>query len=62
MMGEFTETQVSTTDLPFSKDLRGRKLVRRSHFLQIIAAWVITAPAAALLSGLLFVVLRAILA
>ncbi|WP_340161436.1 inorganic phosphate transporter [uncultured Hoeflea sp.] len=40
---------------------RRRKLVRRSHFLQIIAAWVITVPAAAVLSGVLFVVLRAVL-
>ncbi|SDG42922.1 inorganic phosphate transporter [Roseospirillum parvum] len=31
-----------------------RKLVRRSHFLTIVAAWVITVPAAALLSGGLF--------
>ena len=38
---------------------RRRKLVRRSHFLTIIAAWVITVPAAALLSGLIFMVLRA---
>jgi PiT family inorganic phosphate transporter len=43
-------------------DQRRRKLVRRSHFLQIIAAWVITVPAAAVLSGVLFVVLRAVLA
>jgi PiT family inorganic phosphate transporter len=42
-------------------DQRRRKLVRRSHFLQIIAAWVITVPAAAVLSGVLFVVLRAVL-
>jgi inorganic phosphate transporter, PiT family len=41
---------------------RRRKLVRRSHFLQIIAAWVITVPAAAVLSGFLFVVLRSVLA
>jgi len=41
---------------------RRRKLVRRSHFLQIVAAWVITVPAAAVLSGFLFVVLRAVLA
>lgn len=40
---------------------RRRKLVRRSHFLQIIAAWVITVPAAAVLSGVLFVVLRSVL-
>ena len=42
-------------------DQRRRKLVRRAHFLQIVAAWVITVPAAAILSGVLFVVLRAVL-
>ncbi|WP_373355056.1 inorganic phosphate transporter [Pseudoroseicyclus sp. CXY001] len=31
-----------------------RRLVRRSHFLTIIAAWVVTVPAAALLSALCF--------
>ncbi len=31
-----------------------RKLVRRSHFLTIIAAWVITVPAAAILSAVIF--------
>ena len=41
---------------------RRRKLVRRAHFLQIIAAWVVTVPAAAVLSGVLFVILRAALA
>jgi PiT family inorganic phosphate transporter len=34
-----------------------RKLVRRSHLLTILAAWVITVPAAALLSAGLFLVL-----
>jgi ABC-type multidrug transport system permease subunit len=29
-------------------------LVRRSHFLTIIAAWVITVPAAATISALIF--------
>ena len=33
---------------------RRRKLVRRSHFMTIIAAWVITVPAAALLSATIF--------
>jgi inorganic phosphate transporter, PiT family len=33
-------------------------LVRRSHFLTIIAAWVITVPAAALLSAGIFLVLN----
>ncbi|MFV2003119.1 MAG: inorganic phosphate transporter, partial [Paracoccaceae bacterium] len=37
-----------------------RKLVRRSHFLTIIAAWLATVPAAALLSGLVFLGLRAV--
>ena len=36
------------------EERRRRKLVRRSHFLTIIAAWVITVPAAALLSGVIF--------
>ena len=39
---------------------RRRKLVRRSHFLTIIAAWVITVPAAALLSGVIFLGLTAL--
>ena len=36
-----------------------RKLVRRSHFLTIIAAWVITVPAAAMLSACIFLILNA---
>ena len=35
-------------------ELLRRKLVRRSHFTGIIAAWVITVPAAALLAALLY--------
>ncbi len=35
----------------------GRKLVRRSHFLIIMAAWVITVPAAAALSAGIFLIL-----
>jgi PiT family inorganic phosphate transporter len=34
--------------------------VRRSHFLTIIAAWVITVPAAAILSAVLFLIINAI--
>ncbi len=37
-----------------------RKLVRRSHFMTIVAAWVITVPAAALLSAGCFLLLRTI--
>lgn len=37
-----------------------RKLVRRSHFLTIIAAWVITVPAAAVLSAVIFLGINAV--
>ncbi|MGC3940100.1 inorganic phosphate transporter [Roseobacter sp. EG26] len=43
------------------EERRRRKLVRRSHFMTIIAAWVITVPAAAIISGLIFFGLRAFL-
>ena len=36
------------------EERRRRKLVRRSHFLTVVAAWVITVPAAALMSALIF--------
>jgi PiT family inorganic phosphate transporter len=35
-------------------ELRRRKLVRRSHFIGIVAAWVVTVPSAAGLSALIF--------
>ncbi|MEC9268886.1 MAG: inorganic phosphate transporter [Pseudomonadota bacterium] len=35
-------------------EIAHRKLVRRSHFLTIVAAWVVTVPAAALLSAVVF--------
>lgn len=41
-----------------SKKRKHRKLVRRSHFLTIIAAWVITVPAAAAISAVFFLSLR----
>ncbi|ETX27718.1 inorganic phosphate transporter [Roseivivax isoporae] len=37
-----------------AEERRRRKLVRRSHFLTIAAAWIVTVPAAALLSALCF--------
>ncbi len=37
-----------------------RKLVRRSHFITVAAAWVVTVPVSAGLSALLFVLLRAV--
>ncbi len=45
--------------LPVEERAR-RKLVRRSHLLTIVAAWVITVPASALLSGVLFLGLNLI--
>lgn len=39
---------------------RRRKLVRRSHFMTIVAAWVITVPAAAVLSATIFSLLNAV--
>ncbi len=44
------------------EERRRRKLVRRSHFMTIIAAWVITVPAAAVLSGVIFLILNAVFA
>ncbi|MGR3662575.1 MAG: inorganic phosphate transporter [Paracoccaceae bacterium] len=43
-----------------TEERRRRKLVRRSHFLTIIAAWVITVPASAFLSGIIFLILNAV--
>jgi len=37
-----------------------RKLVRRQHFMTIAAAWVITVPAAAILSAIIFAAISAI--
>ncbi|WP_118132507.1 inorganic phosphate transporter [Oceanicella sp. SM1341] len=42
------------------EDMHNRRLVRRSHVVTILAAWAVTVPASALLSGLLFLLLRAI--
>lgn len=55
--------RVINQNRPASKRLaieerRRRKLVRRSHFMTIVAAWIITVPAAALLSALMFFVLK----
>jgi PiT family inorganic phosphate transporter len=49
------KSETSKEDPPVAPEVqRYRKLVRRSHFLTIIAAWVITVPAAALTSALIF--------
>ena len=41
------------------EDWSKRRLVRRAHVTTIVAAWVITVPAAAVLAGLVFMVLTA---
>lgn len=40
--------------VPDPEELLRRKLVRRSHFMMIVAAWVITVPASALLAAGIF--------
>lgn len=40
------------------EERKRRRLVRRSHFVTIIAAWVVTVPCTAVASGLLFLLLR----
>lgn len=46
---------------PAKEEVARRKLVRRSHFMTIIAAWVITVPIAAILSAVLFYIISAII-
>ena len=49
------------SDTPVAPDeIRHRKLVRRSHVMTILAAWVITVPATALLSAGIFYIFDAI--
>jgi len=43
-----------------AEERRRRKLVRRSHFMTIVAAWVITVPAAAAMSAVIFTLLHAV--
>ena len=39
------------------EEIRHRKLVRRSHFLTVASAWIVTVPAAALMSAAVFLAL-----
>ena len=57
------KARLSMPDRPqYSKEeRRRRKLVRRSHFLTIVSAWIITVPAAALLSGVIFLLISSIM-
>ncbi|WP_297768556.1 inorganic phosphate transporter [uncultured Roseovarius sp.] len=56
---KLNNTRPDTTRIASEERLR-RKLVRRSHFLTIVAAWVITVPAAALMSGAIFTMLNSL--
>jgi PiT family inorganic phosphate transporter len=42
------------------EELHRRRLVRRSHFMTIVAAWIITVPFSALLSAVVYSVLAAL--
>lgn len=43
------------------EEVKRRRLVRRAHVMTIIAAWFITVPAAAVLAGVIFMVLNALI-
>lgn len=45
-------------DYVSSAEQRRRKLVRRSHFLTIIAAWIVTVPATAFIAALLYLTIQ----
>lgn len=57
------KTRMAVPDRPqyAPEERRRRKLVRRSHFMTIVAAWVITVPAAALLSGIIFFLINSVM-
>ena len=48
------EIKIKDYVAPDPDELVRRKLVRRSHFMAVIAAWVVTVPASALLAAILF--------
>ncbi|MFO7809597.1 inorganic phosphate transporter [Guyparkeria sp.] len=56
------EAHISKRQRKGLKKIYKRELVKRSLVLKVIAAWVITVPAAALLAALLFFVIRALFA
>ncbi|WP_425418237.1 inorganic phosphate transporter [Oricola indica] len=53
------EPRPRPTSVSQPEEARRRMLVRRAHFTTIVAAWVITVPAAALLSAVIFLLLDA---
>ncbi|WP_310620155.1 inorganic phosphate transporter [Flexibacterium corallicola] len=58
---EFVQKTTGKSTYKQDPSQKNRKLVRRSHFMTIIAAWIITVPAAAVLSGTVYWLLTLIL-
>ena len=54
--GLLRRARMALPDRPYlaPEERQRRKLVRRSHFMTIIAAWIITVPAAAALAAIVF--------
>lgn len=48
------EIKIKAHGMPDPEELMRRKLVRRSHFMAVVAAWLITVPASAILAAILF--------
>ncbi|MGD9667477.1 MAG: inorganic phosphate transporter [Hyphomicrobiaceae bacterium] len=48
------EIKIKDHVAPDPEELLRRKLVRRSHFMAVVAAWIVTVPASALLAAILF--------
>jgi PiT family inorganic phosphate transporter len=59
----FKKARLATPDrISYPKEERARrKLVRRSHFMTIIAAWIITVPSAAILSAVIFFLIKTVM-
>jgi len=52
---KFAKLSSEKNKLVVAKEERARrKLVRRSQFMSIIAAWIITVPSAAFISGIIY--------
>lgn len=59
VLGLTPPATLNSADMSAAEKLRRRYLVRRAHLLTIVAAWVITVPASALLAAGLALALRA---
>jgi PiT family inorganic phosphate transporter len=57
-LGDTDETEEEVPAPVNREEIARRKLVRRAHFTTIVAAWVVTVPATALIAALVFTLLR----